>query len=103
PRDSWELGQRIHQDRLTAGPYGNLAAVERDRLDPRGRIQTIGKLTRVEVVAAPSSADHGLAVAKEVISGAQARLVEQRPRRESTQWNGAVFGMPQESTVGRSR
>src|SRR5207253_3723669 len=79
---------------------GNLP-IETDRLDPRGRIQAVGKLTSVEVVAAPSSAEHGLAVAEEVIGGAQARLVEQGPRREATQRNGAVFRVPFESAEGR--
>ena len=102
PADSWELRQRIHQDGLTAGPYGNLATVKRGPLDPRGRIQSVRKLTRVEVIAAPSSAQYRLAVAKQVIGGTQARLVEQRPRREARQWNGAVLGMPLESAVGRS-
>src|SRR5260370_1000766 len=55
----------------------------------------------MEEVAAPASAEDGFAIAEEVIGGAQARLVEQRARRESTQRYRLGLRMPQKAAESR--
>ncbi len=68
------------------------------------RVQTVGELTRMEVVPAPAASQDGLAGPKEVIGGAHARLIEQSPCGEPRQRDAGVLAVPFESAVvGRSR
>ena len=69
-------------------------AIKSPGLNSRGRIQAIRKLTRMEIVSAPSPTQYRLAVSEQIIGGAQARLVEQFACREAAQWNGLVLGVP---------
>src|SRR5262249_2647513 len=71
-----------------------------DRFDACRRVQATRELTNMEVVATPPSSEHRLAIAKQIIGGAQARLVEQRSCRVATQGDRAIHGMPLVSAEG---
>ena len=56
-----------------------------DRFNSRRHVQARGELAGVVVVTAPAAAKYRLAVAEQIVSNAEARLIEQRPCRESAE------------------
>ena len=51
------------------------------------------------VEPAPTAAQNGLALAKDVVGEAETRLPECSPRRKSAQRNAGITRVPQESAV----
>src|SRR5262249_51781032 len=70
-------------------------------LRARRRIESGGELTGVVVESAPTTAQNGVALTRQIVGDSESRLPEDGSHGESAHWNRRIPAVPLESAEGR--